>query len=115
MWSRRLGDDQATALHVPANDDLSHGLGVLAGQAQQHLVIEAFTLSEGAPRFGGNAVGRVVLLKLTLLKERMQFNLVHRWNDAGRAGEVLEMFDSEVRDTDGAGAARLLNLDQGLP
>ena len=101
---RRHGfrDHHQAAIEVPADDDLRRRFAVFVRQLVNNFLIEyPFTaLCQRAPGLGLNFMRRIPGMKLTLLQQRMQFNLVYHRGDAGFINDFLQMVDLEITDAD---------------
>src|SRR5574337_130933 len=102
-------------VEMPAEHNLRRRLAVLGGDAGKRRVGQEARAAERAPRFRLHAVKIVEGAQAPLLKARMQFDLVHRWNDAGFSDDPLEVVAVEVGDADRADLAFVLKPDHCLP
>src|SRR3954468_3002613 len=116
LLARRLRDDDATELDVPAQHDLRGGLVVRLGDAGHDRVVEQPVASpERAPRLGDDAVPVVELARLLLREPRVQLDLVDRRHDRRLAEQSLEVRHGEVRHTDRAYAPVCVQLLESPP
>ncbi len=102
---------------MPADDDLRRGFAVLVRQLANDLLVEdSFTaLGQRAPGFGLDLMGRVPGMKLTLLQQRMQLNLVDHRRDASFVDQALQVANLEVTDADALHQPLLLKRNHPLP
>src|SRR3954471_7135854 len=100
---RRLRDDDATELDVPAQHDLRGGLVVFLRDAGHDRIVEQpVAAPERAPRLGDDAVPVVELARLLLREPRVQLDLVDRGHHRRLAEQALEVRHGEVRHPDRA-------------
>jgi hypothetical protein len=87
---------------MPANDDLRRGFAVFIRQLADNFLIEyAFaTLSQRAPGFGLDLVRGVPGMKLALLHQRVQLDLVNHRRNARLVNQPLQVMNLEITDAD---------------
>ena len=102
---------------MPANDDLRRRFAVLIRQfTNDFLVKHPFAaLGQRAPGFGLDLVCGVPRMKLALLHQRMQFNLVNHRRDARFINQALQVMNLEITDADAFNQPLFLQLNHSLP
>src|SRR5690242_21580638 len=112
--SHRLGENDDASLRHPAEDDLCHAALVSLGDAQQQRVCEDVIapLGERSPGFRLDIVCLKKRLRIDLLMEGIDFDLIDRRYDLVVNHQVHEAVRMKVRNADGldrASAIRLLH------
>ena len=102
---------------MPANDDLRRGFAVFIRQVADNFLIEyPFTaLSQRAPGFGLNLMRGVPGVKLALLQQRVQFDLVNHRRDARLVNQPLQVMNLEVTDADAFHQPLFLQFNHPFP
>ncbi len=102
---------------MPANDDLRRGFAVFIRQVADDFLIEhAFTaLRQRAPGLGLDLVGSVPGVKLALLHQRVQLDLVNHRCDARFVNQTLQVMHLEVTDADAFHQPLFLQVNHPFP
>ena len=102
---------------MPANDDLRRGFAVFIRQVADNFLIEhAFaTLCQRAPGLGLDFMRGVPGVKLTLLQQRVQFDLVNDRRDARLVNQPLQVMNLEVADADTFHQPLFLQFNHSFP
>jgi hypothetical protein len=84
---------------MPANDDLRRGFTVFIRQLADNFLIEYpfAALRQRAPGFGLDLMRGVPGVKLALLHQRVQLDLVNHWRNARLVNQPLQVMNLELQ------------------
>lgn len=110
-----LGQGHEPALETPADEHLGNTLPVRIRHADEDGILEAFATGEGAIGLYHDPLPPAVRHNVPLLKERVEFDLIHFWLRAPYALQFLEVSDAEIGDADGVYDSLGLDALEGAP
>src|SRR6267378_3423485 len=100
LRSDGLRDHDEAMLQAPADEDLRGGPPVLCGDFRDHRVLEAASSGERAVCLQLDAMLLTILEEVTLVQERMEFDLLHRRRNRRGRQELLQVRNGIIAHAD---------------
>ena len=117
FFAGRLGQGDNTPLDNPAENDLSHAFVVFRGDEKQGFILEYIVLSlcKRRPGFNHHAVFLQEFLRINLLLERVDFDLIDRRRDLVMNHQVHDAIRLKVGNPDRSDFALLVQFLHRAP
>ena len=112
----RFGNYGNSLLHSPAKTYLRRCVGIFRTHYTENVMIQVSASGKRSVSLDLNSVRLTIIDEFFRITERMAFDLIYCWNDAGNPAEFFEMTDLKVADADGkspAGTQDLLHFFPG--